>query len=268
MNLCSTWEAAIGAWVRHMQAGGLPESTIGLRAYHMSRIAKELGGTPSRVTLAVLETWLVAHAWSPNTRRTYRASLRAFYAHFTKGKVEESPAHALPPVRVPRARPRPTPEKAYRLAMRSADARARLGIMLAGVCGLRVGEISRTKREHLEEDLEGWSLRVTGKGGHVRMVPLPEEIAREIHTRPPGWLFPSTQGGHLTPHHLGKVISRWLPEGYTTHTLRHRAGTVAYANTRDLRAVQELLGHAKPETTAIYTQVPGSAIRAAVESAL
>lgn len=82
------------------------------------------------------------------------------------------------------------------------------------------------------------------------------------------WLFPSPQGGHLTAHHLGKVVSRWLPEGYTTHTLRHRAGTVAYARTHDLRAVQELLGHAKPETTAIYTEVAGSAIRAAMEAAL
>lgn len=264
----TAWSHAIGAWRQHMRAAGLPETTIGLRTYHLQRVARGVGRTPAQLTATALEAWYSDQRWAPNTRRGYRASLRAFYAHFTRGRLEESPAHTLPPVRVPRARPRPTPEAAYRLAMRSADARARLGIMLAGVCGLRVGEIARVAREDLEEDLGGWSLRIRGKGGNVRLVPLPEEIAREIRARPAGWLFPSVQGGHLTPHHLGKVISRWLPEGYTTHTLRHRAGTVAYAATHDLRAVQELLGHAKPETTAIYTAVPGAAIRAAVQAAL
>lgn len=51
------------------------------------------------------------------------------------------------------------------------------------------------------------------------------------------------------------------------HTLRHRCATVAYAKTRDLRAVQELLGHAKPETTAIYTAVPDDAVRDAMRAA-
>lgn len=126
------------------------------------------------------------------------------------------------------------------------------------------GELARVRREDVETDLVGWSLRVTGKGGHVRMVPLPEDLSALIRNRPPGWVFPSSHGGHLTPHHLGKLITRWLPGDLTTHTLRHRCGTVAYAATRDLRAVQELLGHAKPETTAIYTAVPDGAVRAAV----
>ena len=68
---------------------------------------------------------------------------------------------------------------------------------------------------------------------------------------------------------MGKVISRWFPQGFTTHNLRHRCGTIAYQRGgRDLRAVQELLGHAKPETTARYTLVAPDAVRAAVMAAV
>jgi integrase/recombinase XerC len=59
-------------------------------------------------------------------------------------------------------------------------------------------------------------------------------------------------------------VARVLPEGFTTHSLRHRFATAAYGVERDLRAVQELLGHAKPETTARYAAVPDGALAAAV----
>lgn len=101
----------------------------------------------------------------------------------------------------------------------------------------------------------------------MRQVPLPDELARRILSSPAGYLFPSPHGGHLTPHHVGVIVSRLLPTGWTCHTLRHRCATNAYAATRDLRAVQELLGHAKPETTALYTQIPQEAVRAAMNMA-
>ncbi len=212
-----------------------------------------------------LVSWLAGHDWKPNTRKAYRSSLRAFWSWLmATGRAKDSPAHQLPPVRIPRPKPRPAPEDAYRAALRVNDERARLAIMLAGMCGLRRGEIAKVRREDLEQDLIAWSLRVVGKGGHVRLVPLPDELAAEIRRRDPGWLFPSTQGGHLTPHHLGKIISRNLPGELTTHTLRHRCATVAYAGSRDIRAVQELLGHAKPETTAAYTAVPDRSVRRAM----
>ncbi len=169
--------------------------------------------------------------------------------------------------------PRPTPEPVYAAALRSRDEVALLGIVLAGMCGLRRGELARCKREHVVESIELhgdgrpvriYELRVIGKGGHERYVPLPPMLARLMLERPPGWIFPSSHGGHLTPAHLAKRIARQLPEGYTTHNLRHPCGTVALIHSKDLRAVQELLGHAKPETTAIYTQVSSERVRAAV----
>ena len=73
--------------------------------------------------------------------------------------------------------------------------------------------------------------------------------------------------GSTSPAYLGKIVTRWLPGAFSTHSLRHRCGSVAYAGTRDLRAVQELLGHASPATTAIYTRVPETWIRDAMLAA-
>lgn len=263
-----TWEQAVTLWAGFMTASASTPTTIEQRTYHVRRVARALGGKPGDVTTADLVEWLGRQSWSPNTRRAYRGSLRAFYSWLVAaGHVDRSPAAALPAVKVPRPVPRPTPESAYRWALRIADKRARMATLLAGVCGLRRGEVARLRREDVVEDLSGWSLLVLGKGGKERLVPLPDDLARMLLACPAGWLFPSPAGGHLTPHHLGKLVSANLPAGYTMHTLRHRCATVAYSHTNDLRAVQELLGHAKPETTAIYTAVPGGAIRAAVAAA-
>lgn len=262
------WRGPIDNWTKYLQAAGTMPGTIEQRRYHMTRLSLEIGACPESLTTHELVDWLARHRWAPNTRRAYRGSLRSFYAWATAtGLVHSSPAHLLPPVKVPRGKPRPAPESVFAAALDQADDRVKLALRLGGHCGLRRAEIAGTRREDLEPDLTGWSLRVKGKGGHVRLVPLPDDLAEDISSRPPGWLFPSSHGAHLTPHHLGKIVSRALAHGLTTHSLRHRCGTVAYAATRDLRAVQELLGHAKPETTAIYVAVPDGAVRAAMQAA-
>jgi integrase/recombinase XerC len=261
-------EREVEAWGIWLRAAGRPESTIGLRTYHVRRVMTGVGTDPWSLTTEDLVMFLACTGWAAETRRSYRASLRSFYTWAqATGRRTDSPAALLPPVKVPRRVPRPTPDVFYREALLVADDRQRLMIHLAAICGLRRGEIARVRREDVVPDLIGHSLRVLGKGGHERLVPMPAELARTVLALPVGWVFPSPKAGHLTPHHVGKLVSRCLPEGWTTHTLRHRCATVAYASTRDLRAVQELLGHAKPETTALYTQVPKDAVRAAVMAA-
>lgn len=268
--LTDAWPALLVAWTAYLRAAGRPDTTIGLRRYHMMRLAKVFPDGPTSVGFEAMVGWLGEQDWKPNTRRSYRASLRVFWQWLVAtGRTEQSPAHLLPSVAVPRARPRPTPETAFRDALAKADDRARLGILLAGKCGLRRGELARAHTKDLVEDLVGWSLRVVGKGGHVRMVPLPDDLAGEIRRRAPGWLFPSKvdPAQPLTPHHLGKEISKYLPSGMTTHSLRHRCATVAYAGSRDVFAVQELLGHAKTETTKIYVEIAADAVRRAMLAA-
>lgn len=259
----------LGKWSTWMRASGKPDSTIGLRCYHVARVLGDIGEPPQIVTTDQLVDWLGARSWAPNTRRSYRASLRVFFewAQAT-GLRPDNPALLIPRVPVPRGTPRPTPESIYRAAVLEADDRTRLMVKLAAMCGLRRGEISRVRRDDVDEALIGWSLRVKGKGGHERFVPLPDELAAQLRSMPPGWIFPSDRRpGPLTAAHVGVLVSRVLPDGWTCHTLRHRFATVAYAEERDIRAVQELLGHAKIDTTAVYTQVPGDALRRAVKAA-
>jgi len=270
MIIQGEWERHINGWVTWSRAAGRPETTTQQRRYHLTRVAKAMPTGPTTVTADDLATWLGAQEWAPETRRGYRGTLRAFFGWMqASGRRVDSPAHLLPPVKVPRGRPRPTPETIYRQALADAPPRDRRAIRLAAQCGLRRGEIARTHREDVVEDLEGWSLRVVGKGGHVRNVPLPDDLARELLSLPDGWVFPSPTraGQHLTPHHLGKIVSRWLGDKWTTHTLRHRCGTRAYTETRNIRAVQELLGHAKIETTVLYTKVDDEQVRAAMRAA-
>lgn len=267
-------EAEVNAWGTWLRAVGRPETTIGLRTYHVTRAFREIETDPYSLGVDDLITWLATKTWQAETRRSYLSSLRAFYRWCqATGRRADNPAALLPSVKPPRGVPRPTPDLIYWSALEAADDRTRLMVRLAAVCGLRRGEIAVARREHMVPDLVGWSLYVTGKGGHARTVPVPDDLAHEISRMPAGWLFPSTStrggraGAHLTPAHVGKLVSSVLPDGWTCHTLRHRCATVAYAAERDLRAVQELLGHAKPETTARYTKVPMDAVRRAVAAA-
>lgn len=264
--MCNTWDELVDRWAAWMQAGNTSVETVKLRRYHLQRMARDLPA-PGTVSTDDLLDWLNAKDWKPNTKRAYRASFRAFWGWAVKtGRLPSSPAHDLPQIRIPRSRPRPTPDEVLRFGLRVADRRAQLALMLGGICGLRRGEIARSRRADLEQDLVGWALRVIGKGGHERVVPVPEEVARAIRALPDGWLFPSPSGSHLTPGHIGVLIKRCLVT-HSAHTLRHRAGTLAYDATKDIRAVQEFLGHADPKTTAIYTEISAASIRAAMEGA-
>lgn len=259
----------LGKWKAWLRAANNRPATIEQRLYHVQRMLRETNGDPRTISTDELVAWLSSKEWRPNTMRSYRASLVAFFAWAqADGLRQDNPARKVPPVRMPRGLPRPTPEQMYREAALAAEPRVRLMIHLAAMCGLRRGEIARLKYEDVVEDLLGWSLRIQGKGGHVRYVPLPRELAIELRRERSGWVFPSSaRPGPLTPAHVGKLVARALPDNWTCHTLRHRCGTVAYAKSKDLRAVQELLGHARTDTTALYTKIPASSIRQAMEAA-
>lgn len=261
----------IGAWLRWLLATGTPETTRALRRYYLGQLSMAHPRRDLRaLTADELADWLASHSWAANTRKSARSALRSFYGWLlTTGRISASPAHLLPPVRIPRARPKPTPETDYRAALAAADERARLAIRLAAQCGMRRGEIARVRGDDVIATPYGPSLRVIGKGGHVREIPLEDDLAGELRALGSAWAFASPHPGHdhLTPHHVATLVTRYLPKGVGTHSLRHRAVTTAYAATRDLRAVQEFLGHSRPETTAGYVQVPDDAIRAAMRAA-
>lgn len=259
----TTWPEALSRYITHLHAAGRSPGTIRLHRHYL-RHAAGIIRWPFRATLPELERALARERWSPETRKSARSVLVGFYrwAH-AAGHVPEDPSRGLPSVSVPPGQPRPAPEHVLERALAYADARVRLMLLLAARAGLRRAEIARVHSADLVDGL----LYVHGKGGRVRLVPI---IDPELHgaiARADGWLFPSRDGGHLSPQYVGKLMSDALPDAWTAHTLRHRFATKAYAGTRDVLAVGRVLGHARPETTQRYVQLPTDALHDVVAAA-
>lgn len=254
------------AWLRSTDA---PESTIYQRTYHLRRFGKATGLPPFEVGLDDLVAYLSAQHWGRSTKHAARSAFRNFYAwaRLTR-RVRSNPARHLPSVRPEFGRPRPASDDALQAGLSVADDRTRLMIRLAVGAGLRCCEVAKVHSADLVEDLDGWSLRVRGKGQKVRLVPLTRALALTLRSLPAGFVFPGRDDGHLSASYVSKLVSRALPAGVTAHMLRHRFASRAYVGAgRDIRAVQELLGHASVSTTQVYTQVPQGALRAGVEAA-
>jgi integrase/recombinase XerC len=135
--------------------------------------------------------------------------------------------------------------------------------------GLRISEALGLKRRDVPAPGTGDVLVVTGKGNKTRMVPVLRQVLELIHeyvTLCPydlpdqGPLFVGAKGGPLSPRIVQLVMARLrgalgLAETATPHALRHSFATHLLARGGDLRAIQELLGHASLSTTQIYTAV-------------
>jgi integrase len=269
------WHQLIDGWDTYQNAIGRPKTTRDLRRYQIAYLAKSLNITPGRVTEADLIQWFALHDWAPETRRSYRSAVQGFFGWAVKqGHLGVDPSVGIPQVRVPQAAPRPAAEIVYREALMRADRRTALMLRLAAEAGLRRAEVAQVNTRDVRGDVGSRQLLVHGKGGKERLVPITDELAAAIaaggagHTlglAAVGWLFPSDKGhGHVTPATVGEVCSAALGPGTTMHQLRHRFASRAYRGTRNLRAVQELLGHANVSITERYTQVDDEERRAAM----
>lgn len=239
----------ITAFCQSLRARGCRKETVTLRRYHVSRAIDELGN-PNEWSKCSVEAYLANPGWSAATRRSVHASLKAFMRTLEDvegaGVLEDIPAP-----RVPRGVPRPLGDDVIRQALAKADERTALMVELMAYGGLRRGEVATVKGS----DVSSQWLRVTGKGGHTRMVPVPPHLAARIKRRGEGYIFPGQIDGHLSARRVGELIRDCLPPGMTAHQLRHRYATTVYRTSGDIRAVQELLGHARLDTTMLYTAV-------------
>lgn len=275
----------IDDYADYLAACGSTPATIQLRRYYLRRLTTDLGPDLLAIAPARLIVWLSRDTWAPETRKSARTSLAGFYrwAHLY-GHTERDLSLLLPKVRVPRAVPRPVPAAIVTKALAEASDRDRLMLTLAAYAGLRRGEIARLRWADITEVPP--LLTVSGKGGHQRIVPATPVVAkalagearlREVGGFGTGWrfppdptseyVFPGLRGGHIHPDTVQVALSRALGNGWTSHTLRHRFASQSYAGSKDLRAVQELLGHASPQTTQRYVAVSSEALLAAAMAA-
>ena len=209
------------------------------------------------LTVSDLTQWLTTVGNHPATRKNAADAVRAFYRWaVADGRTTVNPCESLPRITVPRGLPKPTPDGVLRHGLtRASTVQDVLMLYLGSYGGLRVSEIAQLSAEDITDN----GIRVVGKGGHVRYVPLHPALVEVLPMAPSkGWLFPSDRNttGHYLPASIAQRIRRLLnTPGWSAHSLRHRFATQFYEVTADLLALRDLLGHADVSTTMVYTRV-------------
>jgi site-specific recombinase XerD len=246
------------SWLR---AGNLSEGTINLRVQHLERFTRVQD--LDTATPEVIIKWLENPEWKPATKLSARASLRSYYRWaIESGRLSVDPTAKTRAIKMPPRSVKEAPKEALLEALEKVEARDRLAIMLAAYAGLRRAEIASLHADQIGDRM----LTITGKGSKVRRVPihpLLEEQLREVQRRG-GYAFPNVDGGPITPDAMGRRIARALPGKWSAHSLRHYFAGNVYRASHDIRAVQQLLGHASISTTEIYTHVDDSELERAV----
>jgi integrase/recombinase XerC len=205
------------------------------------------------------------------------AGLRSFLRHLErKGLVNAAGASAIRSPKQPKSLPKPLSGR-QALAVVAVDtqmneepwiaARDAAVLSLLYGCGLRISEALGLTPEVFEG--RPTSLRITGKGGKMRLVPLLPVVMEAVetyyglcpyHLEPGAPLFRGARGGPLQPAIIQREMQKLrsalgLPDTATPHALRHSFATHLLGSGGDLRTIQELLGHASLSTTQIYTGV-------------
>ena len=205
------------------------------------------------------------------------AGVRSFLRHLEKaGLINAAAASAMRAPKQGKSLPKPL-SAADALALADASSQlaeepwiaarnaALLGLLYG--CGLRISEALALTGADLGADPR--MLRVTGKGGKMRVVPLLPAVREGIETyrklapyRPPADepVFRGARGGPLQPAIIQREMQKLrgalgLPDHATPHALRHSFATHLLAGGGDLRSIQELLGHQSLSTTQMYTGV-------------
>jgi len=225
--------------------------------------------------------WRQVGGASQRTLAKALSSLRAFYGFLkAEGVVGTSPTDVLEAPRLGRRIPRVfTVEQVERL-FAVIDTTGALGLRdralfeLVYSCGLRVSEAVELTMDRVF--LSEGVLRIAGKGGRERLVPVGEVaerwLRRYMNESRPGLLgrgrdehvFLSRRGARLSRKGMWKRFKEIAAEAGLegkVHTLRHSFATHLLAGGADLRSVQELLGHADIGTTQIYTHVDGRQLK-------
>ena len=214
---------------------------------------------------------------------------------YGEGIVRENPATAIDAPRLRRPLPKVmTTDDVTRLIgaaearIERLDGKPRLkaerlyGLLeLIYATGLRVSELVALKKQAIGKGPQ--FIVVKGKGGRERMVPISQKAfaavqAYLVSLKAQGdeaspWLFPSHgESGHLTRQHFALELKAlaleagFSPDQVSPHVLRHAFASHLLAGGADLRAVQQMLGHADISTTQIYTHVQTDRLRSAVET--
>lgn len=281
--------AAFSDWLSHLKAlRGASPHTLAAYAHDvgdfLSFLARHHGGPPAlRDVLATSQTdlraWMAAErgdGLGPRSLARALSAVKSFAAWAADREGIE--ATGILAARGPKHRrklPRPLSVEGAAKMLTAAGQQAREDwqqardtavVTLLYGCGLRISEaLALTGADHPLPPV----LRITGKGGKTRLVPVLPQAAQAVADYvallplppdPAGPLFRGARGGRLSPRIIQLAMERaraqlGLPASATPHALRHSFATHLLSAGGDLRAIQELLGHASLSTTQAYTAV-------------
>jgi integrase len=265
----------IASYEAHMKAAGYARNTVVDRVELLRRVDSALPLGLAEATTEELAAWLARDGWSRQTRATYYGHVRGFYAYHCDPNrriaLDWDPSAGLIRPRAPRGVPRPVTDDELEQALAQLDTPWSTYVRLAAYAGLRSFEIAQIKRREVNQH----TITVAaGKGGRSRVIPTHPVIWQAIRHLGAGLIAEPSSTGRLCADLISGETARLSRVigliGFTLHRCRHWYGTMllrpkdeggAGAN---LRAVQELLGHASPLTTAIYTLVTDEQRRNAV----
>lgn len=249
--------SSITAYLNRLALAGYRPKTISARSRCL--LAFELTVAPQqahRANRRQIEAYL-ARPLAPESRRAYRAHLRGFFLWcLDEGMIVEDPTVKIPPVRVPRAVPRPISGENLALALDQAGPRMRAWLLLMALGGLRRAEVAYLRPCDLLP-LDGGMLLYLRecKGGGSAMVPAHPSILEALAVLPVRdglwWATnPTTVGAAISAHLRGLGIDA------SGHQLRHTAGTSWYrASGHDVLTTATLLRHVSIQTTQVYAQL-------------
>jgi integrase/recombinase XerC len=270
-----------------------------LRAFHGFVIERGLPADARRLDVLALRAFLASLYGKngPPTIARKVAALRSFYRFLVRrGETRNNPASVLKTPKVPKHLPKfLTVDDAFRVVDAPAEDSARAtplalrdGAMLELLygSGVRVSELVGLDVDHV--DVVGRQARVVGKGDRERLVPLGgptvDAVSRYLaEARPrlrrprsgqqdPSAMFLGRHGTRLSARQAQNVVRRYGALGAARgdlhpHALRHTCATHLLDAGADLRAIQELLGHASLSTTQRYTHVSMDRLMAAYDRA-
>jgi len=194
--------------------------------------------------------------YQPRTLHRMISTLSSFYRYlYVQGAVAVDPMIGVERPRIKNQELKYLKHsQVIRLINTIENERDRLIVRLIYATGVRVSELCSISIEDI--DFEDHTIRVRGKGDKIRTVFIDdetlEEVGRFIGNKIAGPLFPGQQGKHLSPRTVQHIFRQYAPPGITPHKIRHSYASELYRRSKNLRVVQENLGHSSIKTTEIY----------------
>jgi site-specific recombinase XerD len=287
----ASWALALGAFDDWQHARGMGEKTRRAYGVDLAQLGawaagQDLGpGDLGHRELRRFASVLGESGAAKTTVARKLAAIRSFYRHLVeRGELEGNPADLVSSPKKDSYLPHvlkagEVAELLERIPATSPlDLRDRAMFELAYACGLRAEELVNLDLESIDFDAE--QVRVEGKGGKTRFVPAGEpalrSVTRYLERGRPGLagadadpaLLLSKSGRRLSTSDVRRRLRVWARHASTQtgvhpHALRHSFATHLLEGGADLRAIQEMLGHASISTTQVYTRVESARLRAA-----